>query len=98
MKDSVPIDCTSISPQPNDPDKRLWLIATGVAGVVGTIATSVPFVSSFGPSERAYAAGRPVVVVLSDIPPGGSYPVVWRGTPFLWVRLSPCSFSHLSLH
>lgn len=62
MSDSVSIDCPSVSARPNDPDKRLWLIATGVAGGIATLATAVPFVSSFAPSERAKAAGGPVEV------------------------------------
>jgi len=84
MSDIVPSDCQSVSAQPHDPEKRLWLIATGVGGGIATIATAVPFVSSFAPSERAKAAGGPVEVDLSDIPPGGSKTVEWRGKP-VWV-------------
>ena len=43
-----------------DQGKRTWLIATGCAGAVGGVATAVPFVSTFAPSERAKAAGAPV--------------------------------------
>jgi ubiquinol-cytochrome c reductase iron-sulfur subunit len=89
MKDSVPIDCTSISPQPNDPDKRLWLIATGVAGGVATLATAVPFASSLAPSARAKAAGGPLEVDVSDSPPGGSKTVEWRGKPVWVIRRTP---------
>ena len=31
---------------PSDPDKRLWLIATGVAGGAAAVATAVPFVAN----------------------------------------------------
>ena len=40
-----------------DTSKRTWLIASGCAGAVGGIATAVPFVSTFQPSEKAKAAG-----------------------------------------
>mgnify|MGYP006146324331 CR=1 FL=1 len=41
-----------------DPGRRTWIgIACG-AGAVGTVATAVPFVASFAPSERAKAAER----------------------------------------
>ena len=42
------------------------------------------FVSTFAPSERAKAAGGPVEVDISDIPPGGARTVEWRGKP-VWV-------------
>jgi ubiquinol-cytochrome c reductase iron-sulfur subunit len=98
MVNSVPIDCPSASAQPNDPDKRLWLIATGVAGGIGTIATAVPFVSSLAPSERAKAAGGPVEVGLSDIPPGGSKTVEWRGKPVWVIRRTPEMLAGLQGH
>ena len=89
MIDSAPIDCPSVSAQPNDTDKRLWLIATGVAGAIATLATAVPFVSTFAPSERAKAAGGPVEVNLSDILPGGSETAEWRGQPAWVIRRPP---------
>ena len=98
MKDSVPIDCTSISPQPNDPDKRLWLIATGVAGGAATLATAVPFASSLAPSARAKAAGGPLEVDVSDIPPGGSKTVEWRGKPVWIIRRTPEMLAALQGH
>ncbi|WP_275094557.1 ubiquinol-cytochrome c reductase iron-sulfur subunit N-terminal domain-containing protein, partial [Paraburkholderia kururiensis] len=36
-----------------DSSRRTWLIATSVAGGIGGVATVVPFVSSFAPSEKA---------------------------------------------
>jgi ubiquinol-cytochrome c reductase iron-sulfur subunit len=98
MKDSVPIYCTSISPQPNDPDKRLWLIATGVAGGAATLATAVPFASSLAPSARAKAAGGPLEVDVSDIPPGGSKTVEWRGKPVWVIRRTPEMLAALQGH
>ncbi|MBC7733932.1 MAG: ubiquinol-cytochrome c reductase iron-sulfur subunit [Bacteriovorax sp.] len=98
MIDSVPNDGPSAIARPNDPEKRLWLIATGVAGGIGTIATALPFVSSFAPSERAKAAGGPVEVDLSDIPPGGSKTVEWRGKPVWVIRRTPEMLSALQGH
>ena len=54
-----------MSDQQVDQGKRTWLIATGCAGAVGGVATAVPFVSTFAPSERAKAAGAPVEVDIS---------------------------------
>ena len=53
-----------------DRSKRTWLIASGCAGAVGGIATAVPFVSTFQPSERAKAAGAAVEVDISALKPG----------------------------
>ena len=69
-----------------DRDRRNWLILTATTGGVGTVATAIPFVSTFEPSERAKAAGGPVEVDVSDIPPGGSKTVEWRGKPVWIVR------------
>ena len=51
---------TSVGLPRVDSSKRTWLIASGCAGVVGGVATAVPFVSTFEPSEKAKAAGAPV--------------------------------------
>jgi ubiquinol-cytochrome c reductase iron-sulfur subunit len=68
-----------------DPERRTWLIATGIAGGAAAVATAVPFVSSLAPSERAKALGAAVEVDLADIPPGGIKTVEWRGKP-VWVQ------------
>jgi ubiquinol-cytochrome c reductase iron-sulfur subunit len=73
------------TPDAGDPERRLWLIATGAAGGAAAIATAVPFVSSFAPSERAKAMGAAVEVDIGDIPPGGMKTVEWRGKP-VWVQ------------
>ena len=72
-----------------DQGKRTWLIATGCAGAVGGVATAVPFVSSFAPSERAKAAGAAVEVDISAIKPGEKLTVEWRGKPVWIVRRTP---------
>jgi len=53
-----------------DASKRTWLIASGCAGAVGGVATAIPFVSTFQPSERAKAAGAAVEVDIAEIKPG----------------------------
>ena len=64
--------------------RRLWLVASSTAGVVGIAATSVPFVASMSPSERARALGAPVEVDAGSIRPGELKTVEWRGKP-VWV-------------
>jgi ubiquinol-cytochrome c reductase iron-sulfur subunit len=75
-----------MSDQQVDQAKRTWLIASGCAGAVGGLATAVPFVSTFAPSERAKAAGAPVEVDISAIKPGEKLTVEWRGKPVWIVR------------
>ncbi|MES2938426.1 MAG: ubiquinol-cytochrome c reductase iron-sulfur subunit [Pseudomonadota bacterium] len=72
-----------------DPSKRTWLIASTCAGVAGGIATAVPFVSSFQPSERAKAAGAPVEVDISALKPGEKMTVEWRGKPVWILKRTP---------
>uniref|UniRef100_UPI0018F7CEDC ubiquinol-cytochrome c reductase iron-sulfur subunit n=1 Tax=Paraburkholderia kururiensis TaxID=984307 RepID=UPI0018F7CEDC len=67
-----------------DSSRRTWLIATSVAGGIGGVATVVPFVSSFAPSEKARAAGAPVEVDISNLKPGEMMTVAWRGKP-VWI-------------
>jgi ubiquinol-cytochrome c reductase iron-sulfur subunit len=78
-----------MSDQQVDRAKRTWLIASSCAGVVGGVATAVPFVSTFSPSERAKAAGAPVEVDISGIKPGEKLTVEWRGKPVWIVRRTP---------
>ncbi len=72
-----------------DPSKRTWLIATGCAGAVGGVATAIPFVSTFQPSERAKAAGAAVEVDISTLKPGEKVTVEWRGKPVWIMRRTP---------
>lgn len=95
---ACPDACASVSATPRDPDKRQWLIATGAASGVVAFATAVPFVSTLAPSERAKAAGGPVEVDLSDIPPGGSKTVEWRGKPVWVIRRTPAMLAALKGH
>ena len=72
-----------------DTSRRNWIAITCGAGAIGGVATAVPFVSTFAPSERARAAGAPVQVDISGIKPGEKLTVEWRGKPVWIVRRTP---------
>ncbi|MBY0455036.1 MAG: ubiquinol-cytochrome c reductase iron-sulfur subunit [Burkholderiaceae bacterium] len=78
-----------MSDTPIDSSKRTWLIASGCAGAVGGVATAVPFVSTFQPSEKAKAAGAAVEVDISALKPGEKMTVEWRGKPVWIVKRTP---------
>ncbi|WCM87355.1 ubiquinol-cytochrome c reductase iron-sulfur subunit [Acidovorax sp. NCPPB 3576] len=78
-----------MSETPIDSSKRTWLIASGCAGAVGGVATAVPFVSTFQPSEKAKAAGAAVEVDISDLKPGEKVTVEWRGKPVWIIKRTP---------
>ena len=78
-----------MSDTPIDSSKRTWLIASGCAGAVGGVATAVPFVSTFQPSEKAKAAGAAVEVDISALKPGEKMTAEWRGKPVWIVRRTP---------
>jgi ubiquinol-cytochrome c reductase iron-sulfur subunit len=67
-----------------DRSRRTWIAVTCGAGAVGGVATAVPFVSTFAPSERAKAAGAPVRVDIGALQPGEKMTVEWRGKP-VWI-------------
>ena len=74
---------------PVDTSKRTWLIASGCAGAVGGVATAIPFVSTFQPSERAKTAGAAVEADISALKPGEKMTVEWRGKPVWILRRTP---------
>ena len=78
-----------------DASKRTWMIASGCAGAVGGIATAIPFVSTFQPSERAKAAGAAVEVDIAAIKPGEKITVEWRGKPVWIMRRTPEQIAEL---
>lgn len=86
-----------MSETPIDSSKRTWLIASGCAGAVGGVATAVPFVSTFQPSERAKAAGAAVEVDISALKPGEKITVEWRGKPVWIVKRTPEQLAALPL-
>lgn len=73
-----------MSDSPVDSSKRTWIITSACAGAVGGVATAVPFVSSFQPSEKAKAAGAAVEVDISSLKEGEKLTVEWRGKP-VWI-------------
>jgi ubiquinol-cytochrome c reductase iron-sulfur subunit len=72
-----------------DRDRRTWIAITCGAGAVGGVATAIPFVSTFAPSEKARAAGAPVEVDIAGLAPGEKLTVEWRGKPVWIVRRTP---------
>src|SRR3989338_10127945 len=85
-----------MSDTPIDSSKRTWLIATGCAGAVGGVATAIPFVSTFQPSERAKAAGAAVEVDIGELKPGEKVTVEWRGKPVWIVKRTPEQLASLN--
>jgi len=78
-----------MSDTPIDSSKRTWIITSACAGAVGGVATAVPFVSTFQPSEKAKAAGAAVEVDISALKPGEKVTVEWRGKPVWIIKRSP---------
>ena len=81
-----------------DPQRCFWVAATGAMGGVAVVATTIPFIASFAPSERAKAAGGPVEVDISDVLPGAMKTVEWRGKPVWLVRRTPEMVAALQGH
>ena len=78
-----------MSNQPVDQSRRTWVTMACVAGGAGGVATVVPFVSTFQPSERARAAGAAVEADISALKPGEMMTVEWRGKPVWIIKRSP---------
>jgi ubiquinol-cytochrome c reductase iron-sulfur subunit len=72
-----------------DQGRRTWVAIACGATAVGGVATAVPFVSTFTPSERAKAAGAAVEVDIGDMKPGEMRTVEWRGKPVWLVKRTP---------
>jgi ubiquinol-cytochrome c reductase iron-sulfur subunit len=75
--------------------RKLALIAVGVTGGAGLLATAVPFIASFQPSALARAEGGPVDVDISALPAGESKTVAWRGQPVWVMRRTPAMITAL---
>ena len=84
-----------MSDTPIDSSKRTWIITSACAGAVGGVATAVPFVSTFQPSERAKAAGAAVEVDISALKPGEKLTVEWRGKPVWIIKRTPEQLAEL---
>jgi ubiquinol-cytochrome c reductase iron-sulfur subunit len=87
---------TTVDTPKIDSSKRTWIIASSCAGAVGGIATAIPFVSTFQPSERAKAAGAAVEVDIAGLKPGEKVTVEWRGKPVWVIRRTPEQLAALS--
>ncbi len=81
-----------------DNARRNLLIATCAAGGVAGVATMVPLVGSFEPSERAKAAGAPVEADIGGMAVGELRTFEWRGKPVWVVRRSPEMVADLKKH
>jgi len=66
------------------PRRRKLVIASACAGGAAVATTSVPFVASMLPSERAEALGAPVEADIGQLAPGEKMTVEWRGQP-VWI-------------
>ena len=80
---------------PPDPSRRTWVATACAVGGVAGVATAVPFVGSFAPSEKARAAGAPVEVDVSGIAPGELRTVEWRGKPVWLMRRTAAQLTDL---
>lgn len=89
MTDSVTFDALATNASEHDAERRQWVLLTTAAAGVAAMATAVPLVSSFAPSERAKAAGAAVEADISDIAPGAVKTVEWRGKPVWVMRRTP---------
>jgi ubiquinol-cytochrome c reductase iron-sulfur subunit len=87
-----------VDSQQIDSGKRVWLIASSCAGAIGGLATAVPFVSTFEPSEKAKAAGAPVEVDIAGLKEGEKITVEWRGKPVWIVKRSKAEVDALAQH
>ncbi len=73
-----------------DQDRRRFLTAgASVVGAAGVVVSSIPFLSSLQPSEKAKAEGAPVEFDMSKLSPGMKVTVEWRKRPVFIVRRTP---------
>jgi len=72
-----------------DLERRAAIVSSAVVGCVGLAAGAVPYVASWGPSEREKAAGSAVDVDISGIAPGKMLIAEWRGKPIWILRRTP---------
>lgn len=85
----------TVVPLSADPERRAWLVTTGVAGATAAAAVALPFAASLAPSERAKALGAAVEVDIAGLAPGEMRTVEWRGKPVWVVRRTPGMLSAL---
>ena len=82
-----------------DASRRHFLtVATTVAGSVGAVLATVPFLASLKPSARAEALGAPVELDVSKLEPGAMIKAEWRGKPVWALRRTPEMLERLAGH
>ncbi|MGH6877811.1 MAG: ubiquinol-cytochrome c reductase iron-sulfur subunit [Rhizomicrobium sp.] len=64
-------------------------VATAAAGAIGALFALWPLIDQMEPSSDVIAAGGPVTVDLSKIPPGQQIEVLWRSRPIFVVHRTP---------
>jgi ubiquinol-cytochrome c reductase iron-sulfur subunit len=79
-------DALAANASDHDPERRNMVMLTAAVAGVATVATAIPLVSSFAPSQRALAAGASVEADISDLAPGAMKTVEWRGKPVWLLR------------
>lgn len=72
-----------------DQERRVLLIATGVAAGIPAVSMVGSMVGSLAPSARAKAAGAPIEVDIADLAPGQMKTVEWRGKPVWILKRTP---------
>ena len=80
---------TAEAEQVDEGRRHFLLVATTVTGVVGAVATAVPFLASWRPSVRAQALGAPVEVDIGKLELGAMMKVEWRGQAIYIVHRTP---------
>ena len=78
-----------MSNQPVDQSRRTWVTMACAAGGVGGVATAIPFVSTFQPSERAKVAGAAVEAGICAVKAGGRMTVERRRKPVWILKRTP---------
>jgi ubiquinol-cytochrome c reductase iron-sulfur subunit len=89
MSSSPPAQVSDVSLLPADPERRAAVVAVSAVGGAGCLAAALPYIASWGPSEREKAAGSPVDVDISSLPPGKMQVAEWRGKPIWILRRTP---------
>jgi ubiquinol-cytochrome c reductase iron-sulfur subunit len=75
---------------PEAPSRRDFLyIATGTAAAVGAAAVLVPLIAQMNPDASTLAAGGPVDLDVSKIPPGQQVAIRWRERPIFVFHRTP---------
>jgi ubiquinol-cytochrome c reductase iron-sulfur subunit len=96
MPASHAFDALAANASDHDAERRNMVMLTMAMAGVATVATAIPLVSSFAPSQRALAAGASVVADISDLAPGAMKTVEWRGKPVWLLRRTAETLSDLA--